>query len=158
MAVRNLPIFPEHVFPINTPRPERESAKPQAFVPPAPVGPQIEKWWTETGVAHVESITDVLASEINHLAKSAVHRHAHEKDVLTLNECLVRREAEIRKLQAEVATLSENVALFYRGLVDLRETITKPQPTLPVTVKFTPMEWVMMILSLGVWKPTKRQP
>lgn len=156
MSLRYLPLVQEQIQKINTPRKTREVFTEETQPVHHDFDP--EKWWTEKGVAKVESITDVLASEINHLAKSAVHRHAHEKDVLTLNECLARREAEIRKLQAEVATLSENVALFYRGLVDLRETITKPQPTLPVSVRFTPMEWVIMILSLGVWKPTKRQP
>lgn len=162
MAVRNLPLFPEHVFPINTPRPERGNAGPSEPVAPS-VRAQIDDWWEKRGAVNTATIARLCAEEISasnvaNLERQILKRFVETRDFLRLNESLSRREAEIHKLQGEIRTLSENVALFNRELVELKAKSSTPAPILPVSVQFTPWEWVLIVLTLGIYRPTKRQP
>lgn len=160
MSVRNLPLFPEHVFPINTPRPSRESSPD---TPVVPVAVEIEKWWALEGKERVEMFARAHAGEMvaefaDNISKSLVHRNAHDRDVMHLSDSLTQRDLEIQKLQAQVTILSENLARFQGGVLELRAKLETAPPDVPVQVRFTPLEWVLIFLSLGLYKPTKPAP
>lgn len=174
MPVVNLPLIPEHIQKINTPRRTNNVEKMEAYnarsdqlvglARSTALQAAREQLSTELKVTRdhldlqVAANLEQMRSETRELAKRMVTTHdfasqrQETQEILhSLSEQLdrVQRERDVQGLAlTEVRTALENIIPVLEQL----------HGRLPVPVRFTPLEWVMIILSFGLYRPTKNPP
>lgn len=180
MSVRNLPLVPEHIQKINTPRRpsntqlmDEHNARSDVLVGLArSTAIETAKETTEAEFAAmrervglmVAANLDQMRAESRELAKRMVTAHDFASQSRNVASALSSLEEQVGRLTkerdlhalalAEVRTSLENIVPVLEGM---HRTMLE-NPPVPVPVQFTPLEWVLIILSFGLYRPTKNPP
>lgn len=175
VTVRHLPAYPDQVQRVNTPRVPRGQVSEQS-----PTGPNAFRvWWNEGGHRAAEAAASGVAEIV---VKREVA--AARESLLTVlqayrEELRAELAQEVGLARAQAVDMGNRIATEVHGRIDRqaedliqldaaivnwinedRDAIVKGQAEVtPIASRptFTLVEWIFIILSLGIYRPTRNQ-
>lgn len=177
-TVRALPAYPVQVQRVNTPRTARMSVT-LVEQRDADEVRALRTWWNEGGKDAANAVATLAAEQV--VAREVAAAKESLLAVLQAYREEIRAEVaqEISLARAQALDMGNRIATELHGRIDRQvEALVQVDArvvnwlnedradaiagaalvaTPPVDSTFTPLQWILMILSLGIWRPTKVQ-